>query len=1036
MAFIDQKELFEKTDGGRLVIEQYYPQSVDCFANPKRKFKTRTSEKTASSSLKQVEDGIWLVTDFGDDSKPRNAIQVVMHEEGLDFGAAINLIAAQFHIVPEAQRLEIFKPEIRKKDAEPDQKDGEWQFKTKEFTIKELKTILAPKVWDYLVYSAKAVPAEEQEAKILEEVSAVFARYHFHSLEHYIIIKDRKAIEIRSTDIFPIFMFDEKEFKKIYKPREVLAANRFMYYNGKGPSDFLFGYQPAHKAYDELMKIEDGEVDEEEEAAAKKKKKKKKLQNLFLVSGGSDALNLAVIGQCFKKYKEADVIAEMYFPVWMNSETAILTTGQMKNLQSIAVNVFNIPDIDITGKKQAHKLATDYLELRTIYLPEELKTKTDSFRKKPKKDLKDYFNHYKVYDFFNLIKTAYPYRFWDVNPKFNKDGEFVKYEYAVNNKHLYNFLARNGFYRYETESEKDGYFYIKIDGNIVRKIEPKRIRDFINVFIETRNPDVELMNTFLRTNQLNETSLSNLPFIKIDFADFDKETQWMFFLNATYKVTKDAITEYKPGEVEKFVWEEEVINHKVKKLPDFFTVAPHSNIQTRQLDFDLTIHNNDCLILRYLTNTSRIFWREELENRLEGIEEKEQDEYKILHRFTKEDEHLMNGLPKAEWEEYRKKNQYEIAGPLLTERERHEQAMHLINKLFGVGFVFHRHREAGKAWSLWGMDAKNSDGNESHGGSGKSLLANLIHSQKLMRSQYREGRNKKLTENPHFWEGCDKHTDLLIVDDCYRYMDFGFFFSSIGGPINVNPKNNKQFTIDASDAPKIWFTSNFPPHDVDISTERRIIYMLYSDYYHYSRMDEYRENRSVLDEFGKNFGNEFTEHEWNMFLNLLMQCIKFYLNCTAKINPPMENVNKRNLKSTMGEAFEPWADVYFSDESGRLDILVVKDEAVSDYLKSTNLKGHSTNKFTKSLQAWCYYHGYELNPKELKNKGGRIIKQAKVPDGQGGTRDMAKEHIYIKTKSVMEGVVDRFNKRVAEQEAGKADTKTPLDLDNEEEVAI
>lgn len=1021
MAFIDQKELFEKTDGGRLVIEQYYPQSIDSFINHHKKFKCRGSEKTASSSVKKVEDGIWLVTDFGDESKPRNAIQVVMHEEKLDFGNAINLIAAQFNIVPEAKRAEIFKPEIRQTTATDDQQDGVWLFERKDFTVKELQQVLAPKVWEYLLYCAKGSESEKQEEIILKEVSKVFARYNFHSLTSYTVIKERKATEIRSTEIFPIFMFDQKDFKKIYKPREVMAANRFMYYNGKGPKEFLFGYEAAHKAYNDVTAISDD--DTEDEPTEKKKAKLKKLKNTFLVSGGSDALNLAVIGQCFKKYEDIEQMVEMFFPVWMNSETAKLTSGQFKNLQGISTTVYNIPDIDATGKREAHKLATEYLDVKTVYLPEELKSKVDSFRKKPMKDLRDYFRYYRPWDFFNLIRTAYPYRFWDVEPKFDKKGIFIKWGYSVNNKHLYNFLARNGFNRFETESEKDGYIYIHIEGNIVRKIEPKRVRDFINIFIETRNPDVELMNTFLRTNQLNEASLSNLPFITIDFTDFDKETQWIFYNNLTCEISKDEVKEHKPGEVEKFVWEEEVIDHKAKKLPDFFSITNQTNEETKETTFDIAIHNQECLVFRYLINTCRVHWREELETRIDGIKnEKHREEYAAQHRFTENDLPLMNGLPTETLREtYRTDNRWNLTGPLLTEREKEEQKHQLINKIFAIGYIFHRHKENGRAWAIWGMDAKISEGSESHGGSGKSLLPNLIHSQKLMKTQYREGRNPKLIDNPHFYEGTDRHTDMMLVDDCNRYMKFDFFFSAISGPITVNPKNNKQYTIGFNESPKFWFTSNFPPYDADISTERRILYMLYSDYYHYSRMGEYREDRSILDEFGKNFGSEFTEAEWNLFLNLIMQCVKFYLSCHVKINPPMDNVNKRNLKSTMGDAFEPWADVYFSSESARLDTLVIKEEALNDYVRSTNQKNLSTNKFTKSLAAWCAYTNHELNPSELRNSQGRVIKRVDVSDGNGGTKEVIKEMIYVKTKPVLEAVIDRYNKRVGEALKKKAE---------------
>lgn len=1041
MPFIDQKELFDKTDGGRLVIEQYYPQSVESFNNHHRKFKCRTSEKTASASVMKTEDGVWLVTDFGGDQKPRNCIQVAMHEEGIDFGAAINLIAAQFNIVPEKQRAEVFKPEIRQRDAEKDEHDGEWQFEPKEFTLKEVKAVLAPKVFDFLVYQvSKDTTADKVEEKVLKEVSKVFKKYRFVSLASFTIIKNRKATIIRSTDIFPLFMFDEGKWKKIYKPREVLGSNRFMYYGKEHmPKDFLFGYETAKKAYDEVIKIEDdGEIDPDDSDKKPSEKKIKKLKNIFMVSGGSDALNLAVIGQCFKKDKDIEQTAEMLYPVWMNSETAKLSKGQWDNLRKLSENTYNIPDIDATGKKQAHLLALEYLDLKTVYLPEELKERKDSFRSKPLKDLRDYFRYFKVWDFFTLIKTAYPYRFWDSVPPTDKKN---KWTYNVNNKHLYNFLSRNGFYRFETEAEKDGYIYIRIEGNIVRKIEPKRIRDFINQFIETRNPDVELMNTFLRTNQLNEASLSNLPFIKIDFTDFDKETQWIFFKDSAAQIKADGITLYKAGDADKYVWEDEVIDHKMllkasapEPMADFFTIAAYSSLKTRETSYSIQLHNTDCLVLRYLMNGSRLLWREELETRMDGIKsEKDREEYAVLFRLTKEEEKLMDGLPdEAAKEAYRKAHRWTLDGPLLTEDERHDQQLQLINKIFAIGYIFHRHKENGKPWAIWGMDAKLSDGGESHGGSGKSLLPKLIFSERLMKTQYREGRNPKLIDNPHFYEGCDRHTDLMLVDDCSRYLKFDFFFSAIGGPITVNPKNNKQYTIDADEAMKFWFTSNFPPYDADISTERRIIYMLYSDYYHYNRMGEYREDRSVLDEFGKNFGKEFTPEEWRWFLSFIMQCVKFYLGCQAKINPPMDNVNKRNLKSVMGDAFEPWADVYFSPESERLNTLVVKEEALNDYVKSTNQKNLTTNRFTKSLKAWCHYNNYVLNPKEMLGAGGRLIKRVKINPGTMEEKELTKEMIYIKTMPVLEAVIDRYEKRTERKEAeetaaaGAKDDKIPF----------
>lgn len=1011
MNFIDQKEIYDKTNCGRDVIEAWYPNSADCFNNPLKKFKVRGTEKTASASVKKMPDGIWVVTDFGGDQKSRNCIQMVAMEENCDFKTAIHLIAAKFNIIPEEKQTEIFKPGITKRDATPDEQDGVWYFFTKEFTMTEVTGIIAPKVWEYLISQVPKEVEDKLEAA-MAEVLRIFHSYHFHSLKGYTIIKDRKAIEITSNDTYPIFMFDEvtdgKHWKKIYQPRQIDAGKRFMHYGGR-PSDFIFGYTQALKAYNEIIKIDDEEQDEESEAAEKKDKKKKspKLKKLVITSGGSDGLNLACLGQCFKG-KKPEHLAEQIFPVWMNSETAKLSPGQFKNFQSISETVYNIPDIDYTGKRAAHDIALLHLDLHTLYLPDELKEKKDGFRNKECKDLRDYFKFYEPKDLLQLFKTAYPYRFWDVSPRFNKQGEFLGFGFNVNNKYLLNFLARNGFYRFSTEVDKEGYFYIHIKNNVVSEIQPKDIRDFVNTFIEKRNPEVELMNTFLRTTQMNETSLSNLPFIEIDFSDFDRHTQWMFFPNRTVKITATSIEDFRPGDIAKFVWDDEVIPHRVKLLDNFFEITQQKELFDKtKTQWNITIKTKDdkgnpipqCLILRYLINGSRIYWREELERRLEGIPEKDREAYAMMNGFTKDDWALMEGKTKEEQANYREEHKFSIAGPLLIAGEAAEQKLHLINKIYSLGYIFHRYKEASKAWAIWTMDAKQSEGDESHGGSGKSLLpGGLLREHNLIKNQYREGRDNKLTEDKHIYEGITEHTDMLLIDDCHRYLKLGFFFGPITGPLQVNPKNNKQYTVPRSAAPKFWFTSNFPPIGLDPSMERRILYTIFSDYYHANKMSEYREERKVSSDFGKDLGTDFNEAEWNLFLNFILQCTRFYLSCDEKINPPMDNINKRNLKAIMGDAFEPWADVYFSPESARLDSELIKVHAMDDFRNQTKQTVWTTQKFTSALKAWCHYNNFDLNPKEFLNGQGRYIRKREIKDKQGATILQSCDMIYIKTK--------------------------------------
>lgn len=112
----------------------------------------------------------------------------------------------------------------------------------------------------------------------------------------------------------------------------------------------------------------------------------------------------------------------------------------------------------------------------------------------------------------------------------------------------------------------------------------------------------------------------------------------------------------------------------------------------------------------------------------------------------------------------------------------------------------------------------------------------------------------------------------------------------------------------------------------------------------------------------------------------------------------MNNVSQRQLLGEMGDAFKAWADVYFSLESEKLDTLIQRGEAQDDCIKKNNLKGWSSQKFSKSIKAWCKFHGYKLNPKEMRNKDGRIIRKHKVKEF-GTEKETTIEMLYIQTKA-------------------------------------
>lgn len=104
--------ILQVTNGGKDIILSYYPQAEESFIRRNRAFAIR-DEKTPSVYVKYVGDR-WLVTDFGDDGKPKDCFAIAMDCEHKDFKGVLQLLADKYlngvdNIRLNARRIE-YKP--------------------------------------------------------------------------------------------------------------------------------------------------------------------------------------------------------------------------------------------------------------------------------------------------------------------------------------------------------------------------------------------------------------------------------------------------------------------------------------------------------------------------------------------------------------------------------------------------------------------------------------------------------------------------------------------------------------------------------------------------------------------------------------------------------------------------------------------------------------------------------------------------------------------------------------------------------------
>ncbi len=946
---VTPEKLYAATDEGLRIIALHYPEAQEA-ARTNKPFKARPDERTPSARLKKFAYKgafVWKLTDFGGEGRAIDPIQVHQEAKGIGFVEAIADLSAIFNITDELNRS-VNRPDVRKEPAKAEQEDGacSWDI-DQEFTQAECK-VMGPRVTP-------------------EHLKAL----HWYRVKCLTTVRNREATYKYPNENYPIFMrecwFTSSEgkrdrFYKIYEPLNVEKQWRFQYQpKGKKPQSYINGLFELISAWEKYNEQEE-KTFFTDPANEGKPYKEKKVPEAVICSGERDALCVRSLG---------------YHPLWFNSETYQVSETEWKQINRYVETVYNIPDIDATGRLKGTELALKFIDIHTIWLPEKLSTYRDN-RGNPRKDFRDWVEIWKENsDFRGLLELATPAKFWTTT----RNEKTGKLKYSIDISCLHEFLMLMGFYTLK-DKHAPGTQFIRITGNIVKLVTTKEIREFVHQWTITTTRPRELRNLVLSTPTLSAASLEALREVDPDFTNYTERSQFFYFPKFSVEINGREMIKHdnRSATSGRYVWEENVIDHNISLRPDMFEIT-HPEYSYESEDFDISIkpgHGSN--YFHYLINSSRIHWRKELE-------------------------HHTAELPTEQAEQYLKEHRFDIAGPALTPDEIQEQKQCLINKIFTIGYMLHRYKSESRAWAPFVMDNVVGENDQCNGRSGKSFMFRaLSHFTKWLKLS---GRNPKLLENQFAFEQVSKHLGIVVVDDCDEYLPFKQFYDNITSDITINTKNVSAYTLTFQDAPKFAFTTNYVPKEFDGSSVGRMLFVVFSDYYHQRTEDnDYLETRQIRSDFNKDlFGSAYTEAEWEADINFILQCVRFYLSVAqkpVKIEPQMGNIIFRKYLRDMSDNFKEWAEGYFSiDENGKgdnLDCEIVREKAFEDYKRFSGVSKITMQKFSKSLKGFCFTCDYiaELNPEELHNSGGRIMRRIEDPITHNKVQ---KEMIFVRTKA-------------------------------------
>ena len=625
----------------------------------------------------------------------------------------------------------------------------------------------------------------------------------------------------------------------------------------------------------------------------------------------------------------ANCLSMGYQPVWLSSETADLREEDLKQLERYARRIILIPDIDATGVKAAQRLALRFPQLYIAWLTPEDMGRLHDNRHRARKDLKDFIQlHPHREDMQRLIDRAVCTLYWTKTE--DKEGNT---QYTILPARLNYYLAMNGFYTLKDDTRKEP-LYIAIDGAKVRRVVAKTIVNFLIGQAKRDGLDEALQNKLLRCRDLPTDHVSHLE--ERDDLDFTKctaESQLFFFRNGWTEVTAEGIKMRRYSDLDgSYVWEDTIIDHDYRQMAPMF--------KAERLDdggYSVDIPSlPPSKFFQIIINTSRLHWR-------------------------KADE----------------------GGQDLSEEEQREEHQCLASKLACIGYLLFGYKSESEAWAPICQDSKLAESeDECNGGSGKSLFLKAVSH--LIKMFYIDAHVPSIVDNGFLFDGVTEDTDLIIVDECDRRLNYDFFFGRITGDLKGEEKGNHPFQIPFSRSPKIAFATNYVLKKHDASTERRIWPQVFSDYYHEAtRLNDYRESRSIRDDLGCNLmGTEYDEQDWQADIAFMLQCLQFYLSLPKgerRIMPPLGRIGLREQMAAVGKDFKSWADEFLAEDGGNLDCELKAEDMLAAFNAETRY-GWSPKKFAQHLKAYCDMapHIHCLNPASKTGKktdGERWIKR-------------------------------------------------------------
>lgn len=283
-----------------------------------------------------------------------------------------------------------------------------------------------------------------------------------------------------------------------------------------------------------------------------------------------------------------------------------------------------------------------------------------------------------------------------------------------------------------------------------------------------------------------------------------------------------------------------------------------------------------------------------------------------------------------------------------------------------LGYMLHGYKHPARSIAV--VLCEETEDEEQGGGTGKGLFFKAVGH--VIRTVVLDGKNFKM-DKTFAMQRVELDTQMVLVEDCTKYMNFEAFYSMITEGVTIEKKNQPEVYLSYERAPKFGFSTNYTVNVQGNHGARRVRMLEFSGFFGPHRTPEQHFNHMLF--------KDWDSDEWNRFYNFMLHCVQAYIMEGVTYQESSASLLRKRIRIECGVEFSEWWADFIADIRERE--FYSFSEIYQDFTSTDSVddRDQSRKKVAKWVLIAANHSGFEVvKTKEGQRKGYKFAKKEAI----------------------------------------------------------